>query len=143
MKKLILSNSSVGTHYENITRNAESAISIKYLLGKIGSTQDKIDICGSSDLAIGVITDEAGIGEDVNVALLGAPDTLNVVASGSISAGTLIVPDSGGKVKAIPAAGESDATYNVVGIALTSASSDGDIIEFVSCVPQQHVVAAS
>ena len=113
------------------------------MLGKIGSTQDKIDICGSSDLAIGVITDEAGIGEDVNVALLGAPDTLNVVASGAISAGTLIVPDSGGKVKAIPAAGESDATYNVVGIALTSASSDGDIIEFVSCVPQQHVVVAA
>jgi len=46
-------------------------------------------------------------------------------------------------VKAIPTVGESDATYNVVGIALTSASSDGDVIEFVSCVPQLHVVVAS
>jgi len=31
-------------------------------------------------------------------------------------------------VKAIPTAGESDTTYNVVGIALTFASSDGDAI---------------
>jgi len=52
-------------------------------------------------------------------------------------------PINRGMVKAIPTVGESDATYNVVGIALTSASSDGDVIEFVSCVPQLHVVVAS
>jgi len=67
---------------------------------------------------------------------LGARDKLNVVASSAISAGTIEVPIGRGMIKAIPTAGESDATYNVVGIALISASFDGDIIEFVSCVPQ-------
>ncbi len=137
MRKIILSNVAEGTHSGNITKNADDVISQKYLLGKL-TTTGTIAVAGENDTPIGVITDEATqAGEIVNVALLGASDTLKMVAGGAITAGSIIVPASDGKIQAIP---EQAGTYLQIGIALNDAASDG-FVECVSCLPVQHVVA--
>ncbi|MDR2737484.1 MAG: hypothetical protein LBB18_00895 [Puniceicoccales bacterium] len=143
MTQLILSNSAVGTHACNITKRAAEKIETKYLLGKFGSSSTDIEICGATDLPIGIITDEANApaanGEKsiVNVALLGSSDTLQAVASDAILAGKLLIPAAGGKVQGIPT---TTGTYSVVGAALTTATVPGEIIEFMSCIPQQHAI---
>lgn len=137
MRKIILANVAEGTHAGNITKCANEAITKKYLLGKL-TTDGKIAIAGENDTPIGVITDEAaGADEIVNVALLGSGDTLKMTAGGAITAGSIVVPAQGGKVRELP--GEAG-TYLQVGIALNSASSDG-IVECVSCLPTQYVHA--
>jgi hypothetical protein len=140
MTQLILSNSTIGSHSGNITKLAGESISSRHLLGKFGELESDVKICGAEDLPFGIITDEGSSGEIVNVALLGGPDTLFAVASEGICAGSILVPADGGKVKALPQPTSSSATYNTIGIALTSTASGGGIIEFVSCVPQQHTV---
>ncbi|MDR1414078.1 MAG: DUF2190 family protein [Puniceicoccales bacterium] len=136
--------SKIGTHDCNITKQAEEGISQKYLLGKLGSSETGVAVCGISDFPIGIITDEAAApdvsGESaiVNVALLGGATTLQAVASGSVAAGALLVPAAGGKVQSLP---EDSGTYNVIGLALTSATADGSRLEFMSCVPQLRVVS--
>lgn len=134
MRKIILSNIAEGTHAGNITKCAASAISQKYLLGKLAE-DNKIAIADADDTPIGVITDEAAqAGEYVNVALLGASDTLKMTADGAISAGSIVIPAQGGKVKALPS---TSGTYLQIGIALNSAVTGG-IVECVSCVPVQN-----
>ncbi|MDR1890669.1 MAG: DUF2190 family protein [Puniceicoccales bacterium] len=148
MTQLILSNSVVGTHACNITKQAEEAIPTKYLLGKFGTQETDVALCGTSDLPIGIITDEAaaptsgGPKEIVNVALLGSPDTLQAVASTAIAAGAILIPAESGKVTTLPEPTESDQICTMIGIALTSAAAN-QIIEFMSCVSQQHVVKSS
>ncbi|MDR1528132.1 MAG: hypothetical protein LBS22_00905 [Puniceicoccales bacterium] len=149
MTQLILSNSAIGTHACNITKQAEGAIPTKYLLGKFGTQKTDVALCGLSDLPIGIITDEAaaptpeGSKEIVNVALLGSPNTLQAIASTAVTAGSILIPAGNGKVKSLPAPTANDQTYTMIGIALTSATVDGQVIEFMSCVPQQHVVKGS
>lgn len=134
MRKIILSNIAEGTHAGNITKCASGAISQKYLLGKLAE-DNKITIANAGDIPIGVITDEAAqAGEYVNVALLGANDTLKMTAEGAISAGSIVIPAQDGKVKALPS---TSGTYLQVGIALNSAVAGG-IVECVSCVPVQN-----
>lgn len=142
MKKQTLSNMSVGTHTSHITKIAESEISQKYLLATLGSSPDKINICDSAHLPIAIITDEATEGNIVDIALLGSPDTLNAVSSGTIDAGDILIPAESGKVQALPQPSETAATYTMIGIALSSTTADNGIIEFMSCVPQQYTILA-
>jgi hypothetical protein len=139
MKKLILSNVAEGTHAGNITKAAAEVITRKYLL--CGLNQDgKVSVAGGTDYPIGVVTDEAEqVGDFVNVALLGACDTVKMVASQSVSAGDVVVVGTGGKVKELPS---TAGTYYQVGIALTPVNADG-IVECVSCLPIKHVIAAA
>ncbi|MDR1433089.1 MAG: hypothetical protein LBI61_01975 [Puniceicoccales bacterium] len=142
MTQLILSNSEIGSHTCNIAKRAETAIETKYLLGKLVPQSLNVAICGEDDLPIGIITDEAeaptaGKREIVNVSLLGSSDTLLAVASEAIQAGDIIVPAADGKVKPLPIA---PGIYAMVGIALTGAAGANQRMEFMSCVPQQHVV---
>ena len=137
MKKLILSNGAEGTHAGNITKAAATPISQKYLLCKLNS-EGAVTISGAADPPIGVATDEAEVaGDFVNVALLGASDTIKMLANTAISAGEIVVADSGGKVKALPAA---SGTYYQVGIALSAAGANG-LVECVSCLPMRHVIS--
>ena len=124
-----LANIAEGTHEGgNITRAADAAISERFLLGKIGSASDRIDVCGASDTPLGVITDEAEEEEDlVNVTLLGsAASTLKMVASGAIAQGALLEPAASGRVQTL---GVGAGTHHVVGRALDAASAAGDVIE--------------
>jgi hypothetical protein len=140
MTQLILSNSVIGTNACNITKQAEEAIPIKYLLGKFGTQETDVALCGISDLPIGIIIDEAaaptsgGPKEIVNVASLGSPDTLQEVAGITIKAGAVFIPAEGGKVTTLPEPTASDQICIMIGIALTSAAAN-QIIEFMSCVP--------
>jgi hypothetical protein len=137
MTQLIIANSAIGTHSCNVTRPAKTAISTRYLLGKLDS--GSVAICEDSDSPIGIITDEAAAaGEIVNVALLGGPDTLLAVADSAIEEGAILIPASDGKVEPLPTS--VDGTYTAIGVALTSSTAEGQTIEFISCVPHQHVV---
>ncbi|MDR1255771.1 MAG: DUF2190 family protein [Puniceicoccales bacterium] len=137
MKKLILSNGAEGTHAGNITKAAETPIPQKYLLCKLNS-DGTVAISGAADYPIGVATDEAeAAGDFVNVALLGASDTVKILASEAIPAGEIVVADSGGEVKALPAA---SGTYYQVGIALNAVNAN-KLVECVSCLPVQHVIS--
>ncbi|MDR1414149.1 MAG: DUF2190 family protein [Puniceicoccales bacterium] len=134
--------SNLGTHSCNITRQAEDAISRKYLLGKLDSSGQRIRVCDGSDFPIGIITDEAEAPRDgeeaiVNVALLGSPTTLQAVASAPIEVGTLLVPADDGKVQPLPS---DTGNYYVIGFALTRAAADDDLLEFMSCVPQMYAI---
>ncbi|MDR2721078.1 MAG: hypothetical protein LBB15_02205 [Puniceicoccales bacterium] len=138
MKKLIMSNVAEGTHAGNITKVAAEAISQKYLLCKLNST-GKVSVADEADYPIGVVTDEVEQANDfVNVALLGACDTIKMIASESVSAGGIVVASTGGEVRELP---EDVGTYYQVGVALTPAN-DGGIVECVSCLPIKHVISA-
>ncbi|MDR0595822.1 MAG: DUF2190 family protein [Puniceicoccales bacterium] len=137
MKKLILSNVAEGTHAGNITKVAAGPITQKYLLCKLDGGTGNVSIAGASDQPIGVATDEADANDFVNIALLGACDTVKMVASGAVQAGTIVIVDAGGKVRGLPVA---SGTYYQVGVALAGADTNG-IVECVSCLPIKHVIA--
>ncbi|MDR0679727.1 MAG: DUF2190 family protein [Puniceicoccales bacterium] len=138
MKKLILSNVAEGTHAGNITKVAAEPITQKYLLCKLDGETGNVSIASASNQPIGVATDEADANDFVNIALLGACDTIKMTTSGVVQAGTIVVADAGGKVKGLPAA---TGTYYQVGIALAKADANG-IVECVSCLPIKHVITA-
>lgn len=123
-----LANIAEGTHEGGITKFADAAISERYLLGKIGSSSDRVAICGASDTPVGVITDEASAaGEAVSVSLLGsARGTVRMVASAAIVQGALLEPAASGRVQTL---GAGAGTHHVVGRALDAASAAGDVIE--------------
>ena len=139
MKKLILSNThALGTHENNITlqTSSDTTVASKYLLGTINGSGE-VSVCGATHLPIGIITDEAGPGEFVNVALLGGSTTLNGVASGTINVGDRLIPADNGKIAAT-----SSSTSSMIGIALTKASAADEMIEFISCLPQSYTAPA-
>ena len=136
-----LANIAEGTHKHAVTRLADAAISARNLLVKIGSDAAHVALAGTSDIPLGVATDEPAAAEDAtNVELLGAGDrTLLGVASAAIAAGDLVVPAANGKLRTLPTGA---GTYYIVGRALGAASADGDTVEFVPAFPVQRVVAA-
>ena len=137
-----LANVAEGTHNNAITRLADAAISTRNLLVKIGSDAAHVALAGTSDIPLGVVTDEAAAAEDaVNVELFGAGErTLLGVASAAITAGDLVVAAANGKLRTLPT---GTGTYYIIGRALGAASADGDTIEFVPSFPVQRVVAGS
>jgi len=125
----VFSNIAEGTHEDGlITRTLDSAITTKHLLGKRGDSAGDIDICGASEMPIGIITDEGDAGDNTAVQLLGcAGGTVKMVASGTIVAGEVVYTAAAGKVQDLP----TDAgTYYHVGVAVTAAS-DGEEFEAV------------
>src|SRR4051794_39946556 len=63
-----LANIADGAHDGNITKETDVAITERFLLAKIGSAANRINIAGAADTPIGVITDEAAnIGDIVNL----------------------------------------------------------------------------
>lgn len=129
-----------GTHEGgNISRLADAAITDRFLVGKIGTDINHVALCGTGDIPIGIIEDEAGAAEDpVNVAHFGgAGRTLKGVASAAITAGDFLVPAANGQVRTLPG---SSGTYYIIGRALTAAAAAADEVEFDPCVPVQRVV---
>jgi hypothetical protein len=124
--RLVASNIAEGTHSGNLTKLTDAAIATRFLLVKKGSDTAHIAVCSAiTDRPIGVCTDEAAAAEEpVNVALLGSSkSTLKVVASGAIASGTRVAVTAAGKVQT------AVATQYPIGIALTDAGADGDILE--------------
>ncbi len=137
---MLFANVAEGIHESgNITKLSDGAITTRYLLAKIGTDIDHVDLAGTADIPLGVITDEASAaGLPVNVALFGAAaGTLKVVASAAITAGALVVSAASGKVRTLPG---TTGTYYIIGRALVAASADGDIVEIAPMPCIQRVV---
>lgn len=127
-ESVFLANIAEGTHEGHITKGADAVITERFLLAKIGTASDRVNVCAAADTPIGVITDEAAaIGDLVSVALLGARgSTVRMVASAAIVQGALLEPAANGRVQTLSG---SVGTHHVVGRALDVASNAGDVIE--------------
>lgn len=127
-----LANIAEGTREGGLTKYADAAQTLRFALVKVGTDGDHVAVAGASDTPYGVCTDEAAAAEDiVNVVPLAcANGTVKVVndATGAIAVGDLLVPAASGKVKKI-AAGAGN--YYVVGMAMQTASADGDVMEII------------
>jgi hypothetical protein len=117
-----------GVNSDAKTLLSDAASATENLLVKIGSDANHFAIAGASDLPIGTqLGTPAAAEESVAIGLLGAAHrTRLMVASEAISAGEAVFAAANGKVQDIPAGA---GTYYQVGVALTAASADGDIIE--------------
>lgn len=78
-----------------------------------------------STKVVGVAMKDAAANELVTVVTEGV---VELTASGAIAAGDRVAADAGGKVKAWSAAAAGDSA-KIVGVALTSASADGDKVK--------------
>ncbi len=132
-----------GVHDCATSRQADAVIATRYLLAKVGSDATHTAITAlASDFPTGIIADEAAaIGDWVELQLLGATDTTRrMVASGVIAAGVKVFTDASGKVQALPTA---IGTYWNVGVSLTAAAADGDVIEVDPCEPVACIAIAA
>lgn len=132
-----------GTHPAGkLSLLSDAAITTRHLLGKRGSDASHVAvISAASDEPLGVIFDEAAAAEaSVGVQLLGAaPETVLMVAQGTITIDADVYSHSNGKVTTEPT---SAGTYWKVGKART-ASTAGLLIEVEPIVPQKVVVVAN
>lgn len=135
-----LANIAGGTWLGKKSYYSDAAISSRNLLGKVGTDDRHVAICGVSDIPTGVITDEASAAEElVNVDLFGChSETALGVASGAIEEGDLLVPGASGAVRKLPA---TSGTYYIIGRALKDAA-DGDLdVQYAPSFPVQRVVS--
>ncbi len=130
-----------GTHDAAMTVKLDATVTVRYLLYKTGTDSAHVAVCAATaDAPIGTIGDE-GIAEDeVQLLILGKGPTKKMVASEAIVVGDALFTTTTGKVQNFPGAGA--ATYWQVGIALTAAAADGDLVEVADCVPIKLVVGA-
>ena len=139
-QEFLCANIAEGVHGDGqITKKADGAITTRYLLAKIGSDIDHVDLAGTADIPLGVITDESAAAEDlVNVSLFGSgQSTQKMIASAAITAGDLVVSAASGKIRTLPGGA---GTYYIIGRALNAASADGDVVEVTPSFPVQRVV---
>lgn len=131
------------SHINNITKTASADMPKGTVVKLDASDASKAAACAAADSdAIGVVLDDVKSGESVAVALLGvANHTVEVAASGAIPAGAKVYLDASGKVRAAPAAGGSDQNVVCVGIALTPAYADGNMVELAHRAPVGETIA--
>jgi hypothetical protein len=126
-----------GTHKESVTKLASAAITTRYLILKQGADANHVAVCtGTTDVPIGVATDEPAAAEDpVDVALLGARcQTLRVrVGTVAIAAGALVATDANA------CAQTAVATQYPIGRAITAGVAGG-IVEVDPVVPTLALV---
>jgi hypothetical protein len=128
-RRIRLANIAEGTHEDSVSRYTDAAITTRHLLYKVGSDASHIAVSGASDLPIGTIADEATAAEElVAVQLLGKKGTKRMVASEAINAGALVYAAASGKV--------ATTGTQCVGVALTTVTTDLDVIEVCDIVPQ-------
>lgn len=135
-----------GQHDGSVTKKADAAHTLRYLVVKIGSDSDHVALCGASDRPLGVCSDQPEAAEDrVAVDLLGATGTTRkAVPSEAMAVGDPVYTAANGKVQNEPA---TAGTYYRIGYALTAAVSDdvtnGHPIEFEPHPPVKVVVVAA
>lgn len=126
-----------GTHQGTLSKLADAALTTPHLLAKWGSDGDHIAICGASDKPLGSVPDEVATVDlttlRVPVNLLGLGESTRLgVASEAIALTDDLYTAASGKIQNLPTAA---GTYYRIGRPVTTASADGDVIEYVSCVP--------
>jgi hypothetical protein len=121
----------VETHDTSVTRTNDAAITARHLLWGQGSTDGGVAVNIATTPPLGTIDNiETGTGLRQSVLLLGKGSTKKMVANAAITAGSRVFTAAAGKVS--PTHGS---TLYQVGIALTAAAADGDIIEVADCAP--------
>lgn len=117
----------------SMTRIADAAHALQYLLVKFGSAATHIAIAGVADSPIGMCPDTPALGDSAAVLLLGsANESRTMVASEAIAVGVRVFAAADGKISDLPA-GAGD--YFCVGVALEAAAADLDEIQVDPCVP--------
>ena len=136
-----MGNPAVGTHAGPITKLADAAIADRFLLGKKGTDEDHVAVCGAADRPFGVIEDEAAAAEDpVAVQPLGAAGrSVLMVAAEAIAADVEVFTAASGQVQDTPTAA---GTYYKVGISAKAAGTAGDEFEVIPQAPVEYVVPA-
>ncbi|MDR1456449.1 MAG: DUF2190 family protein [Puniceicoccales bacterium] len=135
-KQIIFANVAEGTHEGNITFLAAEPIEMAHVL--VALQGNTVHPAAAGELPIGVVTDEAEAADDpINVQLLGSGSTVLISAADPISSGTFVVGTANGKI--IPLPSESG-TYRVVGIALTTATMAGEVVEVLTGLPSNIVI---
>jgi hypothetical protein len=123
----------IETHDSTIRRTNDAAVTARHLLWQQGSTDGGVAVAVAASIPLGTIDNiETGTGVGQTVLLLGKGPTKKMVANGAISAGARVFTAAAGKVS--PTHG---ATFCQVGVALTAAVNDGDIIEVADCPPMK------
>lgn len=136
---IALANVAEGTHEGSITKRADAALAVPYLLVKHGSDGNHIAACGASDIPFGVAQEDPAAAEDpLTVEILGlSKRSLLMVASEAITVGEAVFTAASGKVQNLPVAA---GTYYQVGYAMTAAGADGDTVEVQHHAPIARVV---
>lgn len=121
----------VGIHQQGqVTGYHSSApVTTRHLLVKQGASDFTYALCASiADMPIAVCTDEpAATTDPVNFQMLNsAGKTVRMVAAAAIPAGSIVVTNGDGYIKALPAVA---GVYWGLGVALTTAVSLGDLVE--------------
>lgn len=95
-------------------------------LVKMSSGKAVLNTATATDDPIGVALYKESADGVVAVRLINCPGTVEMIASGAISAGADVYAAADGEIQALP---EAAATYRKVGLAVEAATADGDIIE--------------
>lgn len=118
----------VATHDRAVNRTNDAAVTTRHLLWKKGVGNGTVALNGVSDIPLGTIDNvEAGTGANQSILLLGRGPTKKMVASKAIAAGVPVFAAANGKI--------SDSGTIQIGVSLTAAGQDGDILEVNDCVP--------
>ncbi len=128
VKRLRMANIGSGTHDPSITYKVDAVITVKNLLYCAGVAADSIAACGVSDVPFGTVDDTAdAIGDYVAVNLIGKGPTKTMVCSGAITRGNLVYVGAAGKV--------ASSGTQIVGVALTATTTNGDELEVLDLLP--------
>jgi len=131
-----------GTHARNAVRRVAEAdfTGKRHRLVKRGAADNTIDLCGASDVPIGICIDEPAIGESATVLLLGPglEGTLRGVVSEAVTQDELLYTAADGKIQDVPTA---PGTYYQIGRAVQPAAADDDPLELVGCFPVSLTVS--
>lgn len=123
----------VQTHQETVTRTNDVAVTARHLLWTQGAAATSVALGTATGAPLGTIDNTtASTGLRQEVLLLGKGSTKKMVANAAISAGARVFTAANGKVS--PTHGS---TLWQVGIALTAAAADNDIIEVADCPPMK------
>lgn len=122
-RRVRLANIAGGTHEKGITKLTDAAITTRHLLVTKGTDNDHIAVAGAADIPFGTCPDEAPAAEsNVNVLLLGKGSTHRMIANAAmVTIGVRVYAAASGKI-ALTGTVE-------VGLLLTVAGADGDIVE--------------
>lgn len=120
----------VETHNNSVRRTNDAAVSTRHLLWKKGASDGTVALNGASDIPLGTIDNvESSTGLGQTILLLGKGATKKMVASEAIGVGARVFAAASGKVAA--------SGTILLGIALTAAGQDDDILEVADITPVQ------